>query len=193
MKRDILRRSSVGLILTSRNPMVSGGGSNQVRPSTRIFVLRERSGNSYYARVATTAQRRRRKHRQFQYAADRYGFELQRLKVGDAFKPEVGFLRRIDSGAHLPSRASVPDPTIQGLRRVSWASADLCHASTRSKRRRRPARSGSEFDSSAFALDYRHNYEFLLQPFKVTDELVVPGRRVSVFVSRHPFTDLSAG
>jgi hypothetical protein len=33
---------------------------------------------------------------QFDYPADRYGIQLERMNIGDNFNPEVGFVRRDD-------------------------------------------------------------------------------------------------
>ena len=42
-------------------------------------------------------------HAWLEYAGDRYGLQLERLRVGDDFNPEVGFLRRLEFGDALAS------------------------------------------------------------------------------------------
>ena len=97
VKRDILRRSSVGGIVTSRSLSLSGHGSNQVYGTDAVFSFFD-SVNllGYYARTRTTgvADRDTSYQARFDYGADRYGLEVDHLLVEDNFRPEVGFLRR---------------------------------------------------------------------------------------------------
>ena len=57
----------------------------------------------------------------FDYGADRYGVRAEHLLVGDAFNPEVGFVRRDDmrrtfvSGRFSPRLVSSPT-----VRRFAW-------------------------------------------------------------------------
>ena len=181
VKRDIFRRSSVGLIVTNRNPSAPGIGSNQVYGlDANLSFFENVRLNSYYARSATTARSGDSEsyRGQFQYAADRYGFELQRLKVGDAFNPEVGFLRRNDFRRTFALGRFSPRPrSIRGLRRVTWeASLDRFVTSTDTlETQQQNGAFRLEFNSSdTFAVDYSRNYEFLLRRYEVADEIAVP-------------------
>ncbi len=97
VKRDILRRSSVGGLVTNRSLSLSGDGSNQVYGADAVFSFFD-SVNllGYYARTRTTGVSGRDTSYQarFDYGADRYGLEVDHLLVEDDFRPEVGFLRR---------------------------------------------------------------------------------------------------
>ena len=97
VRRDILRRSAIGLIGTSRAPRIAGSDSNQVYGVDAALAFFENvTVNSYYARSRTPGRRGDESSYmgQFAYAADRYGMNVEHLSVGDAFNPEIGFLRR---------------------------------------------------------------------------------------------------
>ena len=99
IKRDLLRRSSIGAIVTRRSVALGGVGSNETYGVDGTFAFYENLAiNTYWAQTRTeglvtedTSYRL-----QLDYAGDRYGVELERLMVGDHFNPEVGFLRRDD-------------------------------------------------------------------------------------------------
>ena len=99
VRRNILRRSSVGFITTSRSPATSARDTNVtagIDANLRFFnnVL----ADLYWARTSTAGLRgddvsyRTR----FLYGGDRYGVEGDRVVIGPHFNPEVGFVRRGD-------------------------------------------------------------------------------------------------
>ena len=192
VKRDILRKSSVGVIATSRDPSVPGSGSNQVYGADATLSLFENVRvTSYYARSATPgltgdAESYRG---EFQYDADRYGFSIQHLKVGDAFNPGVGFKRRNDfRKTFVTARFSPRVTSIPGVRQLTWETAGNQYTGggndVESTRRRGTFR--MDFDSSdQLRLDYYHNYELVPAPFQVAGGLAVP-------VGGHRFDDVIA-
>jgi hypothetical protein len=102
LKRDVLRRSSLGLILTNRSVDALGGGANRAYGVDGTFAFFDNLKiNTYWAR--TQSERRpaagasdRSYRAQLEYTGDRYGVQLERLAIGEAFNPEVGFVRRDD-------------------------------------------------------------------------------------------------
>ena len=55
------------------------------------------------------------------YAGDRYGVQLEHLLVGDAFNPEVGFVRRRDMRRSFAELRFSPRPrSIDWVRRFVW-------------------------------------------------------------------------
>ena len=124
LRRDILRRSSVGMIATGRWPAIAGHGENAtagVDADLRFFDNVQ--ANLYWARSsspgrhgADTSYRGR-----FNYGGDRYGFELDRVVVESNFNPEIGFVSRTDFA--LSSVAARFSPRLrQGrlVRRLTW-------------------------------------------------------------------------
>jgi hypothetical protein len=97
VRRDILRRSAVGFIATHRSVSETGDHDNQVvGVDTSLAFFENVTINSYYARTRTPGRRGDDSSylAQFAYEADRYGLNAEHLSVGDAFNPEIGFLRR---------------------------------------------------------------------------------------------------
>jgi hypothetical protein len=99
LKRDILRRSSVGLLATNRSAGASGSGANRAFGFDATFSFYENLQiHSYWAK--TTTEGRRGKDESYRgaldYSGDRYQVQLERLAIGDDFNPEVGFVRRDD-------------------------------------------------------------------------------------------------
>ena len=99
LRRNILRRSSVGMIATGRWPAASGSDENAaagVDADLRFFDNVQ--SNLYWTRTASPgrASDDASYRTRFVYDGDRYGFEADRLVVESNFNPEVGFVRRTD-------------------------------------------------------------------------------------------------
>ena len=97
LKRDILRRSSIGALFTNRSVSVTGDGSNQAYGADATFSFYDNVNIlAYVAKTSTPGLDGEDLSYQgrFVYAGDRYGFQAEHLLVEDNFEPEVGFLRR---------------------------------------------------------------------------------------------------
>ena len=98
--QDILRRSSVGGLCTSRSQsVVTRGASNSACGVDAQFSFYENIDLAgYYARTGTRGLTGRPESYQvsFGYVPDAYGFTVDHLFVGDDFNPEVGFVPRPD-------------------------------------------------------------------------------------------------
>jgi hypothetical protein len=99
VRRDILRRSTVGFIATHRNPG-SVAGSNQAYGVDGNFAFYENLFvRGYYARTETARRPSGESgsyRAELEYAGDRYGVQMEHLTVDRNFNPDVGFLRRED-------------------------------------------------------------------------------------------------
>src|SRR6185503_3647056 len=104
LKRDVLRRSAIGIMATNRSPSVLGGGSNQAYGVDGSFsFFQNLSLGAYWARTATTdltttdlSGDDQSYQGRLDYNADRYGARAEFLSVGQNFNPQVGFTRRTD-------------------------------------------------------------------------------------------------
>jgi hypothetical protein len=99
VKRDILRRSTIGAMFTNRSTSVSGDGGNQAVGGDAAFSFFDNlSMGGYYARTRSPERGDDDASYQgrFNYDADRYGARVDYTKVGRDFNPEIGFLRRQD-------------------------------------------------------------------------------------------------
>src|SRR5262249_55276816 len=88
VKRDILRRSNVGIIATRRSPRTGASGTNTLLGVDTSWNFFENvQAGTYYARSDTPALAGNDSSYRgyFRYVHDRYGLEAERLKVGDAF------------------------------------------------------------------------------------------------------------
>ncbi len=192
VKRDILRRSSIGVLATHRSVAVSGDGSNQMYGADATFAFYDNVAlNTYIARTETpdrdgddTSYRG-----QFDYNGDRYGLQVERLVVEEHFNPEVGFLRRTDFQRSFASARFSPRPaSIAAVRKLRWeGSFDyITNVAGRVETRIASGAFGAELENSdQFLVETSHNYEFLADPFDIATGVVIP-------VAGYTFTDTRA-
>jgi hypothetical protein len=97
VKRDILKKSTIGGMFTSRSASNVAPGSNQAYGMDAAFGFFENlTVGGYYARTRTDGREGDDDSFQgrFDYFADRYGAKVEYLDVGDDFNPEIGFVPR---------------------------------------------------------------------------------------------------
>ena len=182
LRRNVLRRSSVGVIATGRWPAVAGAGDSAtagVDADLRFYanVL----ANMYWARTSSphlrgddTSYRGR-----FNYSGDRYGLEVDRIVVGRNFNPEIGFVRRTDFALNsLTARFSPRLRQGQLVRKLTWQ-GDLEYISDAAgdgvQDRTASGRFGVEFNSSDEILVVgSRKYELLPFDFLISPGVTVP-------------------
>jgi hypothetical protein len=181
VKRDILRRSSVGVLVTDRSAGAIGGGRNLAYGIDGGFgFFANLSINTYWARTQTdgltgddTSYRG-----QFDYNGDRYGLQLERLAVGEDFKPEVGFVRRGNMRRTFgEARFSPRVPRIEWIRKLLWSgSIDYVENGTGLlETREQQGTFGIDFENSdVFRLEYTRTYEFLPRVFEISPGIELP-------------------
>ena len=182
LKRDILRRSNVGLLATRRTPAANQSASNAVfGADTNLAFFRNLSISGYYARTATPGVKGDQSsyRGRFDYAGDRYGLQFEHLLVGDKFSPDIGFMRRSDFGRSTIGARFSPRPKSNRLiRKLDWeAGYDYITDSRRTRVENRQL-SGTfqiDFDSSdQWTLDYTHDFEFLPRNFQIAPAVILP-------------------
>jgi hypothetical protein len=182
LKRDILRRSSIGVIATRRTPASSQSAANLVAGAdANLAFFRSLSINGYYARTETPGARGDQSsyRGRFDYAGDRYGLQGEHLLVGDKFSPDIGFLRRTDFRRSTIGARFSPRPASNGLiRKLNWeAGYDYITDSrrTRVENRQLTGAFGVDFESSdQWILDYSQDFEYLPRPFEIAPAVVLP-------------------
>jgi hypothetical protein len=179
VRRDILRRSTVGMIVTHRAP--SGGIDNDVYGlDTNLSFYQDIEINAYYARSHTPDREGDAESYRgdFNYNADRYGVRAQHLKVGDAFNPEMGFLRRSDFRENFASLRFSPRPElIPAIRKFSYQAQldSIVSSSGQLETRAAQAQFGIDFENGdTFDADYTENYDLLREEFEIADQVVLP-------------------
>jgi hypothetical protein len=181
VKRDILRRSTVGFIATRRAPAVDGGGDNYAFGVDAGFSFFQNLNlNAYYARTRTpgAAGDEASYRAQVEYAGDRYGLELERLSVGSAFRPEVGFVRRRDMiRNYLQARFSPRPARIRAVRKFGWEGS-LDYITDRTGRLETREVQGQfriEFENGdEWNLEGTETFERLDDPFEIADGVTIP-------------------
>ena len=192
VKRDLLRRSSIGGIVTNRSLSLAGDGSNQTYGADATFSFFD-SVNllGYYAKTSTTAVAGRDASYQarFDYGADRYGLEVDHLLVEDNFRPELGFLRRRNFRRTSASGRFSPRPrSIESVRQfVLEASHDYfvtADTGLLETRQHQVAFQTELENSDQFGVRLSDSYELLQQPFSPS------GSDVTIPVGGYGFTDV---
>jgi hypothetical protein len=181
VKRDLLRRSSIGAIFTGRSMREVGAGTNHAYGVDGTFAFFESLAiNTYWARTRTDGLSGNDSsyRAQLDYAGDRYGVQLERLMVGDDFNPEVGFLRRDDIRKNFGQFRFSPRPrSIPSIRRFSWTGslAYVENGAGRLETRDQNGEFAIEFQNSdKFTAAYADTYEFLPRPFLIASGVTLP-------------------
>ena len=192
LRRDLLRRSSIGALFTGRSVSRTGVGSNEAYGVDGLFSFYDNLNvSTYWARTRTAdlGNDDISYRAQLDYAGDRYGVQLERLIVGDDFNPEVGFLRRDDFARSFGSARFSPRPeSIAAIRKLTWEGR-FDYITDRTgvlETRQAQGLFGIELENSdQFQLTYTRNYEFLEQPFPIAPGVTIP-------VGGYDFADVEA-
>ena len=181
LKRDILARSTVGVMGTYRSDSSNGLGRNFAGGVDARFgffqhldlrgyaawtqnELEDRTGLSYLG--------------QLDYNGDRYGLQVERLVVGDRFDPGIGFLRRRDFRRNYAEARFSPRPhSISWLRKIGGtASVDYTTDNENVLETRIfSLRSDVELEhGDSLNLRFARNREVLSEDFALGADLAVP-------------------
>jgi hypothetical protein len=190
IKTDVLRRSSIGAMVTNRDPSLAGEASNRVwGADANLLFYDNLQINAFYSRVADVDSGDPESYRaQINYDSDQYGLQGEILKVGDAFDPEVGFLLRDDFRRTFASARFSPRPTSSRyIRKLSWEASFDRFVNGRDVVETRQEKGTFEVElnsSDQITLDFSRNREFVEEVFGVADDVEVP-------VGRYRFNEAS--
>jgi hypothetical protein len=193
VRRNILRRSSVGFIATSRSPAASAQDlSTTAGVDADLRFHQNIQANLYWVRASPQphsggggpqpqrgggddASYRTR----FLYGGDRYGFEVDRVFIGPDFNPEAGFVRRGNVAMNYASARFSPRlRRDRAIRQLTWQ-GDLeynTNAATGAlEDRALSGQFGIEFNSSDIVrITATRQYERLPFDFTIARGVVVP-------------------
>ena len=184
VKRDLLRRSTIGAMATNRSVTASGTGSNQAYGvDAAMSFFQNVNLGAYWAKTNTTNRSNHDSDSyqgRFDYTADRYGARAEFLKVGDNFNPEIGFLRRDDFKRSYAQLRFSPRPrNIPRVRKFTWEAGTeyVVNGAGDLETREHNGRFNTEFENSdGFTVEVTNTYEMLLQPFvPIAGAVVRPG------------------
>lgn len=190
LRRDILRRSSVGVIATGRTVSAIGAGSNLTYGLDGTFAFFANLNiNASWATSDTTSLRGRgddASYRgEFNLNGDRYGVVMERISVGDNFNPEIGFVRRDNMVRDYAQFRFSPRPRnrFKSVRRFRYQGT-LSYIENRKgslESREREGEFGIEFQNGdQLQLNYLSQLERLPVPFPIAGGITLP-------VGRYPF------
>ncbi len=182
VRRDVLRRSGIGVMATSRSAAQARPGSNQFYGVDGTFAFfNNLLFNTYWAETRSEGDSRRRAsyRAQMDYGADRYGVQLEHLTIDPDFNPEAGFLRRSDLRKHYAQLRFSPRPRRNKVIRKYFAVGQFTYIQDSAGRLSTRLADGAfdiEFQSSdRFTAGVLDDYELLLRPFTVAGLRVPTG------------------
>ena len=181
IKRDILRRSTIGAMFTNRNNLSSNtSGSNQAFGVDAAFGFYQNVAlGGYYARTETTSLAGDNESYQgkFDWVPDRYGVRAEILKVGKDYNPEVGFIRRSDFIRSFASARFSPRPKDGPVRKYTFEGSMeyFENGAGQVESRQQNGRFGVELDNSDFInVEANANFDLLLTPFTPSGGVPIP-------------------
>ena len=178
VKRDLFERSNVGVLYTRRDE--GGAPAGQTFGIDGLYSFSPSLNfNAYYAQTEKSGVTDDNVSllTRFDYAADRYGLQVEHLKVGELFDPEVGFLRRTDFVRDFAQARFSPRPGGQRIRRFIYQGSIEYIENNRGRLdfREQIGEFGIEFfNSDRLTLQYTRNYEFIPEPFEIASNVTVP-------------------
>jgi hypothetical protein len=199
LKRNILRRSNVGVLGTLRSPATAGRDqSYSIGADATLLFFKSVSMTSYYAvtrspdasgKSAAGASYRGR----FDFNDDRYGLSAEHLLIGPLFKPEIGYARRTDFRRSFASARFSPRPKAsKRIRKLTWqGSVDYVTDAAAETLENREAIGLFRIDfqsSDAFVVNYTRDYERLPARFTIAPGVAVPAGGYDYDTTRVSYT-----
>ena len=191
VRRDVLRRSSIGGLFTRRSVSTRGSGSNEFYGIDGRFAFFENvTMNGYWGRTHTEQlDGKDSSYRgQYEYDGDRYGLNLTRLFVGQNFNPEAGFVFRSDISRSRAQARFSPRPRGSRIVRKYTFQTEIDYFENASagyvETRKRIAQFDVDFQNSdKLELVYTDTLEGLVRPFEIASGVTIP-------VGTYPFGNL---
>ncbi|HTH23863.1 MAG TPA: DUF5916 domain-containing protein [Vicinamibacterales bacterium] len=197
LKRNLLRRSNVGMMATRRGPAVgsvTGSASYTTGIDATMLFFKSITITSYYALTSTPDQRGDNvtgsSYRgRFDFNADRYGALAEHMLIDADFRPEVGYVRRSDIRRSFGQVRFSPRPRrSKSIRKFTWQGSfdyvtDAPAIELQSKEAAGLFR--IEFQSSdQFSAEYSREFELLPNRFAIAPGVIVPAGGYSYSTSR---------
>ncbi|MBM3779452.1 MAG: carbohydrate binding family 9 domain-containing protein [Acidimicrobiia bacterium] len=181
VRRDILRRSSVGLLFTGRSRATTGQSSAETYGVDGLLSFYDNVNiNTYWAKTSAPGRGTDdvSYRGQYDYVGDRYGLQVDRIVIGKDFDPQVGFLPRGDLQRLFVGARISPRPlSIAAVRKFRWV-ARFEHIADRDdvlETREVQGDFAIEFENSDhFLTTYSNTFEFLDRPFPIAPGVTIP-------------------
>ena len=182
VKRDILKRSSIGVMATNRSRSASAPGSNQAYGVDAAFSFFQNVGfSAYYAKTDTPGVTANADSYQAlaDYGGDRYGGHLEYVKVGANFNPEIGFVARTNFGRTYGTARFSPRPTsIRSVRKFTYQGNfdNFVNGAGALETRMETGIFNAELENSdVLAVNVTRDFELLARPAAILGVTIPPG------------------
>ena len=194
LKRNIMRRSSIGGIISNRDKSsVVKGSSNLAYGVDGLFsFFNDLSMGAYFARSDVDGRTTRNTSYQgrFDYAPDRWGVRADYLVVGANYSPEVGFTNRTNFRRRYLSGRFSPRPKQSKRVRKYTAEGSYEYLVTDTTGRLESRATSGRFliekqSSDLITVVAANRYEYLARPFTVAQGVTIP-------VGGYTFSDVTA-
>jgi hypothetical protein len=193
LKRNILRRSSVGAIVSNRDKstVVKGSGNLAYGVDGLFSFFNDLSMGGYLAKsdVDGRTTRNTSYSAKFDYAPDKWGVRGDYLVVGANYSPEVGFTNRSNFRRSYVSGRFSPRPTKSKRVRKYTSEGSYEYLVTDTTGRLETRAATGRFviekqNSDMFTVVATNHYEFLARSFTVNPGVTIP-------VGGYTFTDVT--
>jgi hypothetical protein len=191
LRRDILQRSDVGVIATYRTTSLTKDAlSNGLFGLDANFnLLTNLRLNTYYTMTSTrfpvddsalteASGDASSYLGRLDYGGDFYGVVLEHLKVGEDFKPELGFLRRQAFRRSFVRGRYSPRLAAESIRRLVFqAELDYIEGEPSGVVETRRLLSLFQIEletGDVLSVEYNRQYEYLPEDFEISDGVVLP-------------------
>jgi hypothetical protein len=181
VKRDILRRSSIGGMFTHRTATPGRVGSNDgFGVDAAMSFYQNVRFDAYLAGTRSDGRDDDNLSYRgfFDYNADKYGVQFERLVVEPNFLPEIGFVRRTDMRRNFGMARFSPRPRgVKNLRKITTQASlnYLTNNHDRLDTREAIGRVDAEFtNSDVLSVSYTDNYDRLVRPFLIATGVTLP-------------------
>ncbi|MGE0359355.1 MAG: DUF5916 domain-containing protein [Vicinamibacterales bacterium] len=197
LRRDVLRRSNVGLIATHRRPG-DGTANSVVGVDANLAFFQNVIAQGFWTMsdsggAGQSVADRSSYRGEFEYNGDRYGARVEHLTVGRHYDPQIGFLRREAFSRHYGTLRFSPRPANATRIRKHYYEAEFDYISgSDGVLETQEARANYRLElqnNDQFRLEYGRIYELLRQPFPVVPGRVIPagGYRFADLRSEYQF------
>ncbi len=200
LKRNVFRRSNVGLMATLRSPGVAGATSSSrdasytIGADATMLFFKSINLTGYYARTSTAAARGgavvgTSYRGRFDYTNDRYGAAAEHMLIDAEFTPEVGFARRTDVRRTYGLLRFSPRPRRAAVvRKLTWqGSFDYVTNASATELQTREANGLFRVDfqsSDAASVEVSREFELLPRRFTIAPGVFVPAGGYSYDTTR---------
>ena len=180
VKRDVLRRSAVGVLYTDRSQSTLGDGHGRTIGADGVFsFFQNLNFNSYVAATENPGLSGSNVsyRAQMDYNADVYGLQFERLTLDQNFCPDVGFTRRTAFARNSAYARYSPRPNSTFIRKMFYeGNIDyITNPENRLESRQAQLAVRSELQcGDAMAVEVAQNYESLDEPFEVSPGVLIP-------------------